>query len=138
MDFFFAIFEPSSENDFKLINNSSPKEYVLPSISLLQALSRTKNQKNNNDIKDRVHILEETLENFGVHAKVTQVSKGPSITRYEIQPPPGVKVSRIVSLVDDIALSLAATQVRIEAPIPGKAAIGIEVPNKIISLVYLK
>ncbi len=129
---------PSSENDFKLINNSSPKEYVLPSISLLQALSRTKNQKNNNDIKDRVHILEETLENFGVHAKVTQVSKGPSITRYEIQPPPGVKVSRIVSLVDDIALSLAATQVRIEAPIPGKAAVGIEVPNDEVSLVTMR
>ena len=75
-------------------------------------------------------MLEETLNSFGVAAKVVQVSRGPIITRYELQPAPGVKVSRIVSLSDDIALNLAASSVRIEAPIPGKAAIGIEVPNK--------
>jgi S-DNA-T family DNA segregation ATPase FtsK/SpoIIIE len=75
-------------------------------------------------------LLEETLNSFGVAAKVVQVSRGPIITRYELQPAPGVKVSRIVSLSDDIALNLAASSVRIEAPIPGKAAIGIEVPNK--------
>ena len=71
-------------------------------------------------------------------AKVTQVSRGPSITRFEIQPPSGVKVSRIVNLADDIALSLATPQVRIEAPIPGKAAVGIEVPNEQIAMVTLR
>lgn len=78
------------------------------------------------------------MESFGVKAKILQVSRGPAITRYEIQPPPGVKVSRIVSLADDIALSMAASDVRIEAPIPGKAAVGIEVPNKEISMVHLR
>jgi len=76
-----------------------------------------------------VKILEETLASFGVRAVVTQVNRGPSITRFELQPAPGVKVSRIVNLTDDIALALAAEHIRVEAPIPGKAAIGIEVPN---------
>ena len=75
---------------------------------------------------------------FGISAKVLQVSKGPAITRYELQPAPGVKVSRIVNLSDDIALNLASPGVRIEAPIPGKAAIGVEVPNKDISVVRLR
>jgi len=74
--------------------------------------------------------LEETLKSFGVDAKVVNVSVGPAVTRYELQPSPGVKVSKIVSLSDDISLNLAASGVRIEAPIPGKAAVGIEVPNK--------
>jgi S-DNA-T family DNA segregation ATPase FtsK/SpoIIIE len=78
------------------------------------------------------------LESFGVSAKVVQVSRGPIITRYELQPAPGVKVSRIVSLTDDIALNLAASSVRIEAPIPGKAAIGIEVPNKDVAPVVIR
>ncbi len=74
--------------------------------------------------------LEKTLESFGVVAKVIHFTTGPTITRFELSPGPGVKVSRIVSLADDIALNLAAMGVRIEAPIPGKAAIGIEIPNK--------
>ncbi len=82
--------------------------------------------------------LEETLRSFGVEAKVVNISRGPAVTRYELQPSPGVKVSRIVSLSDDISLNLAASGVRIEAPIPGKAAIGIEVPNKEVIPVYLK
>jgi len=92
----------------------------------------------NKDITENVRILEDTLDSFGVKARVTQVSRGPAITRYELQPFPGVKVSRIVSLADDIALSLAASGVRIEAPIPGKAAVGIEVPNKEISVVTMR
>ena len=75
-------------------------------------------------------LLEQTLLDFGVEAKVNQVTVGPTITRYEIQPSPGVKVSKIVNLTDDIALSLAARSIRMEAPIPGKSAIGIEVPNE--------
>jgi S-DNA-T family DNA segregation ATPase FtsK/SpoIIIE len=76
------------------------------------------------------HKLIDTLASFGVGAKVLNVSKGPTVTRYELQPNAGVKVSKILSLSDDIALNLAATGVRIEAPIPGKAAVGIEIPNK--------
>ena len=83
-----------------------------------------------------IAVLENTLENFGVKATVTQVVAGPSVTRYELQPAPGVKVARITSLADDIALSLAAQSVRIEAPIPGKSAIGIEVARKDKDIVY--
>ncbi|MDP4180987.1 MAG: DNA translocase FtsK [Bacillota bacterium] len=82
--------------------------------------------------------LEETLQSFGVEVKVINISRGPAVTRYELQPSPGVKVSKIVNLSDDISLNLAASGVRIEAPIPGKAAIGIEVPNKEVIPVYLK
>jgi S-DNA-T family DNA segregation ATPase FtsK/SpoIIIE len=82
--------------------------------------------------------LEETLNSFGVDAKVIQVTKGPSVIRYELQPSAGVKVSRIVNLSDDISLNLASSGVRIEAPIPGKAAIGIEVPNKEVTPVLLR
>lgn len=130
-------------DDNTTLENTTPispyhNEFKMPCLDLLQLPSRVKSQRMNKDITDNVRTLEQTLENFGIKARVTQVSKGPSITRYEIQPAPGVKVSRIVNLADDIALSLAATQVRIEAPIPGKAAVGIEVPNEEISMVSLR
>jgi S-DNA-T family DNA segregation ATPase FtsK/SpoIIIE len=112
--------------------------FHLPPISILSRPHRIKNIRLSKDINENIRILEETLESFGVKAKVIQVSRGPAITRYEIQPPSGVKVSRIVGLADDIALSMAAPDVRIEAPIPGKAAVGIEVPNKEISMVHLR
>ncbi|HHV56141.1 MAG TPA: DNA translocase FtsK [Firmicutes bacterium] len=112
--------------------------YQLPPVTILRKPVRLKNYRLEKDIAENVRLLEETLHNFGISAKVTEVSRGPAITRYEIHPAPGTKVSRIVGLADDIALSLAATDVRIEAPIPGKAAIGIEVPNKEISPVYLR
>ncbi|RCX13808.1 DNA translocase FtsK [Anaerobacterium chartisolvens] len=82
--------------------------------------------------------LEDTLKSFGVEARVINVSRGPAVTRYELQPSPGIKVSKIVNLSDDISLNLAASGVRIEAPIPGKAAVGIEVPNKDMSAVFLR
>ncbi|HHU31610.1 MAG: DNA translocase FtsK 4TM domain-containing protein [Zhaonellaceae bacterium] len=113
-------------------------EYVLPSLSLLQKPARSKNLISSKDIAQTVKLLEETLESFGVNVKVTEVSCGPAITRYEAQPAPGVKVSKIVNLADDIALSLAASHVRIEAPIPGKAAVGIEVPNREIATVRFR
>ncbi|WP_104371272.1 FtsK/SpoIIIE family DNA translocase [Desulfocucumis palustris] len=119
-------------------NPARGAEYHLPPMSLLSRPSTARNVKASKDITDNIRILEETLESFGVKAKVTQVSRGPAITRYEIQPPPGIKVSRIVSLADDVALSMAAPDVRIEAPIPGKAAVGIEVPNREISTVHLR
>src|SRR5690606_11971623 len=87
---------------------------------------------------ERVRQLEETLASFGIDARVVSASRAPTVTRYEVQPPPGIKVSRIVGLADDIALSLAASGVRVEAPVPGKSVVGIEVPNKETSSVVLR
>lgn len=113
-------------------------EYQLPPIELIDAGMKVKNPRLNKAITDSIGLLETALGNFGVKATVTQVVSGPSVTRYELQPAPGVKVSRIVSLSDDIALALAATAVRIEAPIPGKSAIGIEVARESIDTVYFR
>lgn len=112
--------------------------FQLPPVTILSKPPRPRVTRSHKDIAENIRILEETLENFGVKAKVLQVSRGPAITRYEVQPAAGVKVSRIVSLADDIALSMAAPAVRIEAPIPGKAALGIEIPNKEITTVHLR
>jgi DNA segregation ATPase FtsK/SpoIIIE, S-DNA-T family len=90
------------------------------------------------DDSNRAHVLEDTLASFGVGAKVTHIERGPSITRYELRPERGVKISKIASLADDLALALAATSVRIEAPIPGKSAVGIEVPNSTVSVVAIR
>ena len=115
------------------------KEYAFPTMDLLNINSKLKlKNEDKKDLIDNANKLEETLSNFGVEAKVVQVTKGPSVTRFELQPSPGVKVSKIVNLQDDIALGLAANGVRMEAPIPGKAAIGIEVPNKKQSPVFLR
>ncbi|MDR0468997.1 MAG: DNA translocase FtsK [Peptococcaceae bacterium] len=114
------------------------RTYKLPLINLLQPSPKLIGQRQNKVIADNVRILEKTLDDFGVKAEVTQVNRGPSVTRYELQPAPGVKVSRITGLSDDIALALAASQIRIEAPIPGKAAIGIEVPNEERAMVSLR
>ncbi len=106
---------------------------------MLNPNSKTQlNSSDKKDLIDNANKLEETLGSFGVEAKVLQVTKGPSVTRFELQPSPGVKVSKIVNLADDIALGLAASGVRIEAPIPGKAAVGIEVPNKKQTPVFLR
>jgi len=112
-------------------------DYQLPPLHLLSRPPR-KATKPTRDEADNARLLEETLESFGVKAKVIQVSRGPAVTRYEVQPAAGVKVSRIVSLADDIALSMAAPGVRIEAPVPGKAVVGIEVPNREVSTVHLR
>ncbi|MGE5552424.1 MAG: DNA translocase FtsK [Betaproteobacteria bacterium] len=111
--------------------------YQLPPLSLLSEPVPPAKQPVRN-LTEQARLLEETLDNFGVKAKVIHIDQGPVVTRFELQPAPGVKVSRIVSLADDIALSLAAADVRIEAPIPGKAAVGIEVPNKETALVHLR
>ncbi|MGI6086030.1 MAG: DNA translocase FtsK [Acetivibrionales bacterium] len=116
------------------------EEYIFPPIELLSKLKE--GESNMKRIKttsiNGAKKLESTLESFGIDAKIINVSIGPAFTRYELQPGPGVKVSRIVNLTDDIALNLAATGVRIEAPIPGKAAIGIEVPNKEVAPISLR
>jgi DNA segregation ATPase FtsK/SpoIIIE, S-DNA-T family len=126
------------ESEPKSIKGGGSYGYQLPPLGLLKKSGKLKSGKPSKEITDNSRILEETLESFGVSAKVIDVSQGPAITRYELQPAPGVKVSRIVNLADDIALKLAATGVRIEAPIPGKAAVGIEVPNKDVSAVALR
>jgi len=117
---------------------ASLAKYKLPSFNLLQKAIKPRNQKTPKELSDNARLLEQTLDNFGVGAKVVNACQGPAVTRYELEPAAGVKVSRIVSLADDIALKLAAPGVRIEAPIPGKAAVGIEVPNKEISSVPLR
>jgi S-DNA-T family DNA segregation ATPase FtsK/SpoIIIE len=127
---------PVNDSDKNLPGNY--ENYKLPTLSLLSRSLKVKSSRFNKEILENVRILEETLDNFGVKVCVSQVHRGPAITRYEIQPAPGVKVSKIVRLSDDIALSLAAQNVRIEAPIPGKSALGIEVPNKDVSMVYLR
>ncbi|AQR94012.1 FtsK/SpoIIIE family DNA translocase [Clostridium saccharoperbutylacetonicum] len=115
------------------------REYKHPSLELLKLNSNTKlNSSDKKELIENANKLEEILSNFGVDAKVTQVTKGPSVTRFELQPSPGVKVSKIVNLSDDIALGLAASGIRIEAPIPGKAAVGIEVPNGKQTPVFLR
>jgi S-DNA-T family DNA segregation ATPase FtsK/SpoIIIE len=90
------------------------------------------------DSSNRAHVLEDTLASFGVGAKVSHIERGPSITRYELKPERGVKISRIAALADDLALALAATSVRIEAPIPGKSAVGIEIPNLTVAVVAIR
>ena len=106
-----------------------PKPYVFPPISLLQKGTGATGDSER-ELKETAIRLQQTLATFGVRVTITDISQGPSITRYELQPEQGVKVSKIVGLADDIKLNLAATDIRIEAPIPGKAAVGIEVPNK--------
>ncbi len=109
------------------------RAYRLPDLSLFDPPQAQKV-----DDTSRATILEDTLASFGVGAKVTHIERGPSITRYELKPERGVKISRISALSDDLALALAATSVRIEAPIPGKSAVGIEVPNATVSIVAIR
>ncbi|MEK5031762.1 DNA translocase FtsK 4TM domain-containing protein [Paenibacillus sp. FSL R7-0302] len=115
-----------------------PKPYKLPSFRLLAKPINGAKAGDQNDYMQTARKLEATLESFGVRAKVLEVVRGPAVTRYEIQPDIGVKVSRIVNLTDDIALALAAKDIRMEAPIPGKSAIGIEVPNSEVSVVTMR
>lgn len=121
------------------IKQSRPaKKYVLPPTSLLKKPETTVTGDSPQQLKETALRLQQTLEIFGVKVTITDISKGPAVTRYEVQPELGVKVSKIVALADDIKLNLAATDIRIEAPIPGKAAVGIEVPNKENTAVYLR
>lgn len=124
--------------DISMTEKNNLENYKLPDIDLLNPNENGNTVKDKKEILNKAKVLESTLLNFGVDAKVIQISKGPSITRYELQPKPGVKVSKIVNLSDDIALNLAAQNIRIEAPIPGKSAVGIEVPNESSTLVTLR
>jgi S-DNA-T family DNA segregation ATPase FtsK/SpoIIIE len=125
------------EQEDLLIEEQAPRKYELPPLKLLKKGEGRKGDSSN-QLKETALKLQQTLQNFGVKVTITDISQGPSVTRYEMQPEQGVKVSKIVGLADDIKLNLAATDIRIEAPIPGKAAVGIEVPNKENSTVALR
>jgi DNA segregation ATPase FtsK/SpoIIIE, S-DNA-T family len=112
-------------------------EWKLPSITLLDTVT-ARRERMADEIKRNVKVIESTLEQFGVEAKIIGVNPGPAVTQYEVQPGPGVQVKRITALQNDLSLALAAAPLRIEAPIPGKSAVGIEVPNKSASLVTIR
>ena len=134
-----AVEEEDMEAAFNAPNAAaSSKEYVFPSIELLNKGQTILNKDASKKSLSNAKKLEETLASFGVEAKVLQIHRGPSVTRYELQPKQGVKVSKIVNLADDIALNLAAPSIRIEAPIPGKAAVGIEIANDASEIVYFR
>ena len=117
------------------IDAKEDNDYQLPPVSLLSQVKATDQQEDLNNIKKNTKTLQQTLKSFGVDATVENVNLGPSVTKYELRPAVGVKVSRITHLADDLALALAAKDIRIEAPIPGKSLIGIEVPNQQIATV---
>jgi S-DNA-T family DNA segregation ATPase FtsK/SpoIIIE len=127
-----------TENTVEFEPIKETPEYFKPPISLLATPKSNPGKGKTVDIKKNADMLENTLSSFGIVAKVVSVSRGPVVTRYELQPAPGVKVSRIVNLADDIALNFAVAGVRIEAPIPGKAAVGIEVPNEEVLFVPIR
>lgn len=114
------------------------KKYQFPPIQLLKPKLNSDDGDAMEEMQNNAKKLIDTLTSFGVKASIVNICRGPSVTRYELQPAPGVKISKITNLSDDIALNLAANGVRIEAPIPGKAAVGIEVPNKVVSMVTMR
>lgn len=137
--------QPPTDNDTEQVKPDladkpqkiSRADYRLPKLSLLHK-GRKSGKGAQREMAENAEKLENLLASFGVDAKIIHASRGPAVTRYELEPGPGVKVSKIVGLADDIALQLAATDVRIEAPIPGKAAVGIEVPNREVGSVGLR
>lgn len=129
--------DTSEEGSSAVPKAAGEKTYRLPPISILKPGPQHPVGLSD-EVRENARILQETLQSFNIDAKILNASQGPSITRYELEPAAGVKVSKIVHLADDIALKLAATDIRIEAPIPGKAAVGIEVPNKKLTGVNLR
>ncbi|MCL2573815.1 MAG: DNA translocase FtsK [Defluviitaleaceae bacterium] len=124
-------------NDIK-IDLGEPTEYVFPPVELLNENTYQPSLSSRAQILENSKKLEETLQSFGVSARVVEVSKGPTVTRYELSPGAGVKVSKISGLADDLALNLAASGIRIEAPVPSKSVVGIEIPNKETQAVFLR
>lgn len=133
--------ESGNESDKNRARTAAPRKgtrYVHPTFSLLKRGENKRNDETERELKETAYRLQETLRTFGVQVTITDISQGPSVTRYELKPDKGVKVSKIVNLSDDIKLRLAASDIRIEAPIPGKSAIGIEVPNKKETTLYIR
>jgi len=120
-------------------DTTTVKKYNYPPVTLLdEPVAKASEEDAQNELKNKADTLVNTLKSFGVQTRIVDINRGPSVTRYELQPSAGVKISKITGLADDIALNLAATGVRIEAPIPGKAAVGIEVPNQIRDTVFFR
>ncbi len=117
---------------------SSVEEYSMPTVNLLKVAKHAATKDISGELKENAERLIETLHSFNVDATITDISRGPTVTRYELKPAAGIRISKITNLADDIALNLAATHVRIEAPIPGKAAVGIEVPNTVKNAVSMR
>lgn len=113
-------------------------EYVIPPRDILNTVKHKSSKDVSAELKANAELLVDTLRSFGVSAEITDISRGPTVTRYELKPASGVRISKITNLADDIALNLAATNVRIEAPIPGKAAVGIEIPNTLKNTVSMR
>jgi len=130
--------KPDEKVDKAEVQPRQVGDFELPSLDLLNSPPPPEQRALKDDLEKNSRILEETLADFGIEVRVAQVEKGPIITRYELEPAPGVKITRIVALSDDIALAMKAASVRIVAPIPGKARVGVEVPNSTGALVYLK
>ncbi|MCI0129701.1 MULTISPECIES: DNA translocase FtsK [unclassified Vagococcus] len=132
--------EPEKEQPlfFDLPEGEENEDYELPPVELLNDIPLTDQSAEYKLVEKNVKVLEQTFDSFGVDAKVVRASLGPSVTRFEIQPAVGVKVSKVVGLTDDLALALAAKDIRMEAPIPGKSLIGIEVPNQTTSMVSFR
>ncbi|MGX7245964.1 DNA translocase FtsK [Enterococcus quebecensis] len=130
--------EESSDLDFEISEEAEDRDYELPPSTLLDSIPSADQSGEYQKIEKNIGVLEQTFKSFGVDAKVVKASLGPAVTKFEIQPAVGVKVSKVVSLTDDIALALAAKDVRMEAPIPGKSLIGIEVPNSTVSTVSFR
>lgn len=132
--------EIDDPGDLEFEINAEPEDhdYQLPPSTLLDSIQAADQSDEYKKIEQNIKVLEKTFNSFGVDAKVVKASLGPSVTKFEVQPAVGVKVSKIVNLTDDIALALAAKDVRMEAPIPGKSLIGIEVPNSTISTVSFR
>lgn len=138
-----ALLDPAAQNSSPapiapLTPPPPAPKFVLPPLTLLKESPVAVSKRSQSELTDRVQTIERTLEQFNIGANVVEVASGPSVTRYEIQLAPGIKVSKIVSLADNLAMSLAAIDVRVEAPIPGKSAIGLEVPNVTPVLVSLR
>lgn len=130
--------EPEGDLEFDIRAEPEDRDYQLPPSSLLDSIPAADQSGEYKKIEENIGVLEQTFNSFGVNAKVVKASLGPAVTKFEIQPAVGVKVSKIVGLTDDIALALAAKDVRIEAPIPGKSLIGVEVPNQTVSTVSFR
>jgi len=128
----------SAQQSTKMADVPQERPYVFPPMDLLHPGKSGSPAGTDDELRQTAATLQGTLQTFGVNVRITEISQGPAVTRYELQPEQGVKVSRILNLADDIKLALAAEDIRIEAPIPGKSAIGIEVPNKVASTVALR
>ena len=136
----FDVEESAAEFEEKVKSESkpAPSTYTFPSVRLLRQRFDSNDGDAMRELQNNATKLVDTLKSFGVSASITNICRGPSVTRYELKPAAGVKINKITNLADDIALNLAADKVRIEAPIPGKAAVGIEVPNKYTSVVTMR